>query len=284
MTYIVPNYFIENNYKNLTKIDSLLCLHSIKKIQNDLVDARNTMHSMNILIEGSKIIHTANENLTVNAKELCFLTQNNYYMSERMTKETRYKSMILYFDDSFVLEFIKKYKLQLTTIEEQNYLQISYGSDKYFLENIIQFEEYLEKSFSTQLLKLKIEEIFLQTLRLSSKNFHFFLNAIINKTEARTLHILESNIDMIENIEEMCKVSRLTPNQLRRYIKKHTNSTPKIWLDTKRVQKAVLLLKNTDKNISEIATECGYSTVSWFISQFKKVYSFTPKEFREKNN
>ena len=283
MTYIVPNYFIENNYKNLTKIDSLLCLHSIKKTQNDFVDARNTMHSMNILIEGSKIIHTANENLTVSEKEICFLTQNNYYMSERMTKESRYKSLILYFDDTFILEFIKKYKLQLTTTGEQNSLQISYGSDKYFLDNIIQFEEYLEKSFSTELLKLKVEEIFLQTLRLSPENFHSFLNTIINKTESRTLHILESNIDMIENIENMCRVSRLTPNQLRRYIKKHTGSTPKLWLDTKRVQKAVLLLTNSDKNISEIAVECGYSTVSWFISQFKKEYSITPKEFREKN-
>ena len=283
MTYIVPNYFLENNYKNLTKIDSLLCLHSIKKKQNDFVDARNTMHSMNILIEGSKIIHTENENLRVSAKELCFLTQNNYYMSQRMTKESRYKSMILYFDDSFVLEFIKKYKLQLITTGEQNSLQISYGSDKYFLENIIQFEEYLEKSFSTQLLKLKVEEIFLQTLRLSPENFYSFLNAIINKTEARSLHILESNIDMIENIEDMCRVTRLTPNQLRRYIKKHTKSTPKLWLDTKRVQKAVLLLKNSDKNISEIAAECGYSTVSWFISQFKKEYGITPKEFRAKN-
>lgn len=45
----------------------------------------------------------------------------------------------------------------------------------------------------------------------------------------------------------------------------------------------ILLLKNSDKNISEIATECGYSTVSWFISQFKKEYSLTPKEFREQD-
>jgi len=283
MTYIVPNYFLENNYKNLTKIDSLLCLHSIQKTQNDFVDARNTMHSMNILIEGSKIIHTATENITISAREICFLTQNNYYMSERMTKESRYKSMILYFDDNFVLEFIKKYKLQLRTAEERDSLEINYGSDKYFLENIIQFEEYLEKGFSSELLKLKVEEMFLQTLRLSSKKFHAFLNAIINKTEARSLHILESNIDMIENIEDMCRVTRLSPNQLRRYIKKHTDSTPKIWLDTKRVQKAVLLLKNSDKNISQIAAECGYSTVSWFISQFKKEYKLTPKEFREKN-
>jgi AraC-like DNA-binding protein len=30
------------------------------------------------------------------------------------------------------------------------------------------------------------------------------------------------------------------------------------------------LLKTSDKSVSDIATGCGYSTVSWFIIQFKK--------------
>ena len=284
MTYIVPNYFLENNYKNLTKIDTLLCLHSIKKTENDFVDARNTMHSMNILIAGSKIIHTKDENITVNANEICFLTQNNYYMSERMTKQSQYESMILYFDDAFVLEFMKKYKIRPSNTQEKSWLQISYEKDRCFLETVGQFEVYLDKKLPMELLKLKVEEIFLQTLRLYPKSFYSFFNAIVNSTEARILYILESNIDMIETIEDMCRLSRLTPNQLRRYVKKHTHTTPKLWIDAKRLQKALLLVKNSDKNVTEIATDCGYATSSWFISQFKKEYGMTPKELRKESN
>ncbi len=284
MTYIVPNYFLENNYKNLTKIDTLLCLHSIKKTENDFVDARNTMHSMNILIAGSKIIHTKDENITVNANEICFLTQNNYYMSERMTKQSQYESMILYFDDAFVLEFMKKYKIRPSNTQEKSWLQVSYEKDRCFLETVRQFEVYLDKKLPMELLKLKVEEIFLQTLRLYPKSFYSFFNAILNNTEARILYILESNIDMIETIEDMCRLSRLTPNQLRRYIKKHTHTTPKLWIDAKRLQKALLLVKNSDKNVTEIATDCGYATSSWFISQFKKEYGMTPKELRKESD
>lgn len=79
MTYIVPNYFIENNYKNLIQIDEFWCLNYITKKQNDFVDARNTMHSMNILLEGSKVIHAKDEEITINTNEIVFLAQNNYY-------------------------------------------------------------------------------------------------------------------------------------------------------------------------------------------------------------
>ena len=282
MTYIVPNYFIENSYKNLINIDGLLCLNYITKTQNDFVDARNTMHSMNILLEGSKIIHTTDEDITISTNEILFLTQNNYYMSERITKESKYKSMILYFDDKFIFEFVKKYKIVVQTQQRKNLVSIGYKDDETFAKSVLSFSEYLDKKFDTRLLKLKIEEILLHALRVNAKAFNSFINTVLTTSQERVLYILESNIDLIQNVDEMCALSRLTSSQLRRYIKKNCNTTPKLWLDTKRLEKATLMLKNTDKSVTEIATETGYANVSWFISQFKKQYAQTPKEFRYK--
>ena len=282
MTYIVPNYFIQNNYKNLIKIDELWCLNYITKSQNDFVDARNTMHSMNILLQGSKIIHAKNEDIRINVNEILFLTQNNYYMSERMTNKSKYKSMIIYFDDKFVFEFIKKYKINIQTKESKNLIKVAYKHDAAFTNSVDFFQQYLEHRFDTNLLKLKIEEMLLHTMRVNSKGFGSFLNAVIRTSQDRILYILESNIDIIGSVDDMCTLSRLSPSQLRRAIKKATNTTPKLWIDAKRMQKATLMLKNTDKSITEIASETGYATVSWFISQFKKQYNQTPKEYRYK--
>ena len=109
-----------------------------------------------------------------------------------------------------------------------------------------------------------------------------FFNSILLTSKDRIKYILESNIDLIQTLDDMCSITRLSENKIRRYIKKEFNQTPKIWLDTKRLEKAVLLLNNTNKSISDISTTCGYSTVSWFISQFKKYHNQTPKEFRYK--
>ena len=282
MTYIVPNYFQENDYPNLIKIDNLLCLNYITKYKNDSVFARTTMHSMGILLEGSKDIHLDNQDITINKGEISFLTQNNYYMSERTTLNSIYKSLIVYFDDKFIFDFIKKYNIKINTTEIKSIAKTTYNNDMLFENNINIFQQYLEKRLDENLLKLKIEEIFLQALRLNKHQTHCLLNSILSTSNDRIKFILESNIDLIQTLDDMCRITRLTPNKIRRYFKQKHCLTPKVWIDTKRLDKATLMLKNTNKNITDISTECGYSTVSWFISQFKKQYNQTPKEFRHK--
>ncbi|QKF67423.1 transcriptional regulator, AraC family [Arcobacter venerupis] len=283
MTYVVPNYFIENNYTNLLKIDNLLCLNYITKTKNNSVNARTTMHTMGILLEGSKIIHLRDEDINIQKNDIFFLTQNNYYMSERAVKESKYKSLLIYFDDKFILDFLNKYNIQIDINEQQNIVKTSFKSDKLFDNSVEIFQEYLKIEFDENLLKLKIEEIFLQTIRLNKNQMDSFFNSVLSTSQDRIKFILESNIDLIQNLDDMCKITRLSESKIRAYIKKEFNQTPKIWLDTKRLEKAILLLKNTNDSITDISTSCGYATVSWFISQFKKYHNQTPKEFRYKN-
>jgi len=280
LTYIVPNYFIENNYPNLRTIDNLLCINYITKSKNDSVYARTTMHSMGIMLEGSKVIHLNDRDVIIESGSISFLAQNNYYMSERLTDALKYKSLLVYFDDKFIFDFIQKYNIKIPTKEEINIASVNYNKDTLFNNNVKDFQLYLEKNIDKNLLKLKIEEIFLQAIRLNSHQLHSFIYSILSTSQDRIKFILESNIDLIQTLNDMCTLTRLTENKIRRYIKNEYNLTPKIWLDTKRLEKAVIMLKNTDKSITNISIECGYATVSWFISQFKKHYKLTPKEFR----
>jgi len=280
MTYIVPNYFIEKNYPNLIKIDNLFCLNYITKHKNDSVFIRTTMHSIGILLEGSKIVHLNDKDITIKQGEISFLTQNNYYMSERMALDSKYKSLIIYFDDKFIFDFIIKYNIKISTSNIENIAKVTYHNDILFKNNISIFQQYLEKRYDDNFLTLKIEEIFLQALRLNDHQMHSFINSILSTSKDRIKFILESNIDLIQTFDDMCKITRLTPNKIRNYFKKEYSTTPKVWLDKKRLEKAEILLQNTNKTITDISSECGYSTVSWFISQFKKQYNQTPKEFR----
>lgn len=282
MTYVVPNFFIKNNYKNLIDINNIFCVKYIAKYRSDFISVRTTMHCMIILLDGLKVIHSKNRSLNINPNEICFLTQNNYFMSERLIGNSKYKTLLIYFDDKFIFDFINKYKIDTKSINKQNILLVDYSKDILLTENIKLLQQYLDVKLDNNLIKLKIEEIILHTFRLDNNSFLSYLNCIISNSQDRIGFILESNIDLIQTIDDMCNITRLTQNTLRRHIKKQYNLTPKVWLDKKRLEKAVLLLENTNKSITEISTECGYSTVSWFISQFKKYYNQTPKEFRYK--
>lgn len=280
MTYVVPNYFKENNYKNLIQIDDIYCLKYITKFKNDLVEIRTTMHSLVVLLEGKKIVHLKNENLQINTNEITLLTQNNYYMSERIINNKQYKSFVIYFDDKFIFDFIKKYNIDICSKNDLELFKLTYKDDENFDNTIKSFQNYIDTKLNTNLLKLKIQEIFLHILRVNKIQMNDFLNTILKTSKDRISFILESNIDILKSVDDMCSITNQSQAQLRRYIKNKYNKTPKVYLDEKRVQKAKILLNNTQNTISDISTSCGYSTTSWFISQFKKYTNTTPKDFR----
>ncbi len=71
-----------------------------------------------------------------------------------------------------------------------------------------------------------------------------------------------------------------------RTFKKYMGVTMSQYLCQVRLQYASILLKSTNKNITEIANDIGFSSVSFFNTQFKKQYNITPKNYRKlaKNN
>ena len=109
------------------------------------------------------------------------------------------------------------------------------------------------------------------------------MNNIVNTKSSRVQYILESNVDILNDISQMCQLTGLSKTALRKEMQKLYLKNPKEWLDMNRLLKAKTLLKTSNASISDIATSCGYSSVSWFIGQFKKYYKSTPYLFRQEN-
>lgn len=57
--------------------------------------------------------------------------------------------------------------------------------------------------------------------------------------------------------------------------------TFKEYLTGVRLAKAHNILLSTDLPITDVATACGYSNLSYFISEYRKVYGRTPRETRK---
>lgn len=280
MTYVVPNFFIDNKHQSLHQAGSLYCLNYMSKTKSDFVSIRTTMHCMIMMLEGEKIAHLKDGDISISSSEICFLTQNNYFLSERLTKEGKYKSLLVYFDDDFVADFVQKYKIDVRSSQQKDVVTVNYKRKEYYHHCLKDLSRYLMSELDAHFIRLKVEEILLHALREKPKELGQFLATILASSQDRIKYILESNIDLLKSIEDMYRITRLSEGALRRYIKKIYRVTPKVWLDRQRLERSVVMLKNTDQSISQIAAECGYSTVSWFIAQFKNQYGQTPKVFR----
>lgn len=68
---------------------------------------------------------------------------------------------------------------------------------------------------------------------------------------------------------------------LSREIKRRTGKNYTQLVQDKRLAQAAFLLKNTDKNVSDISLTVGYENISYFHRLFTQVYGCSPKQFRQ---
>ncbi len=82
------------------------------------------------------------------------------------------------------------------------------------------------------------------------------------------------------SLEELSKVSTMSPFHLLRRFKDFYGCTPQVYQRRKRMIKAVFLLKDSNKPINRISREIGFTNPSAFSRSFKKMVLNSPQAFR----
>ena len=63
---------------------------------------------------------------------------------------------------------------------------------------------------------------------------------------------------------------------------KYLTTSPMLYLNRYRLEKALFLLRNTSLSVTEIAYTCGFSNTSYFCELFHKYYNTTPGKYRSR--
>ena len=85
------------------------------------------------------------------------------------------------------------------------------------------------------------------------------------------------------NASTFAREMALSRVQLHRKIKALTNKTTTEFIRTIRLNRASRLLKAQTSNVTEIAYEVGFSSLSYFTSSFTEQFGSTPSAFVQKN-
>lgn len=83
-------------------------------------------------------------------------------------------------------------------------------------------------------------------------------------------------------LETLAEIAALSEAETIRIFKRHTGRTPFQYILDYRLERSMILLAGTRSLITEIALECGFSSVSYFIEKFKEAFHLTPKKYRDK--
>ena len=95
--------------------------------------------------------------------------------------------------------------------------------------------------------------------------------------------ILE-NLDNTDfNTDQLCRYLGMSASQLYRKLKALTGKSTAIYIRSIRLAKAVELIRQSEKSISEIAYEVGFKDPAYFSRCFSDAYGQSPKSFRNKS-
>lgn len=149
-------------------------------------------------------------------------------------------------------------------------------------------DDYLTKPFDITLLQQKIKSIIINReavrekafkLIKSSTNEPILSNELNDQFVKKLLEIVKENIGNTEfNKNVFAAAMNVSSSLLYKKIKALTNQSPTDFIKTVRLNYSLELLQLKKYNVTEISELCGFSSVGYFSTVFKKHYGKSPTD------
>ena len=97
----------------------------------------------------------------------------------------------------------------------------------------------------------------------------------------RVMQFVEDNISNSDaSVGDMASAAATSRSGLQRKLKQAMGITPQDLMREARIKRACQLLRQTDKNVSEVAYACGFSDPKYFSRSFKQSTGMSPTEYK----
>lgn len=239
----------------------------------------------NIWLDGKFHEFSKGDLVVINSNELhriviSEIDENSGYYCLRFNPNILYSSDKTIYEFKYVIPFMSNHTppQKVFTAEE-----IKNSDAAELMMNI--YDEFMKEEYAYELsIRSYICRLFSWILRYwKSKNYD-----ISEKTNLDLAAKLGGTIEYVlqhygEDItaQDMADYSNLSYSYFSRSFKRLTGKSFTEYLNATRVSEAEKLLLTSDMNITEIALEVGFSTSSYFISQFKMYKGMSPKQFKK---
>ncbi len=242
-------------------------------------------NTISFLRTGTKEVIGDDKTVQIGNEHFVIMKSGNCLMTEKVSDSfSVYQSILLFFSDEEVLQFLEKYDQFLPKLKTQK----SFYIFKYdhFVQNFVASLEQilaLPKKIQTNILKHKFEEIMLY---LVHQNDPDFLNSLVQNLDDkinRLTNIAENNKYNKLNLEELAFLSNMSVSTFKREFFKHYQTTPMKWFTDQRLHHIAFLLQTKRNRPIELYEVAGYENFSNFVQAFKKKFGMTPKQYQMEN-
>ena len=106
-------------------------------------------------------------------------------------------------------------------------------------------------------------------------------NSKIHSKISDAINYIQTNLQSNITVACLAKRANHNPDYFSRLFYENTGERPLTYIQSKRIERAQLLLTTTDMPFYEIATETGFENLSYFSRIFKNITGQTPSSYKK---
>lgn len=145
------------------------------------------------------------------------------------------------------------------------------------VKNLIDQRKKLQKKFMKNATKIGISEL----MKLPDSG----ITSVDQKFLQKAVSVVENNIHEPEfSIDKFAGKMAISRMQLHRKLRALTDQSASKFIRTISLNRAALLLLKKSGNVTEIAFEVGFNSLSWFTRSFQEQFGMSPKEYIAEKN
>jgi AraC family transcriptional regulator, exoenzyme S synthesis regulatory protein ExsA len=244
-----------------------------------------TEHTLIFVMKGVKLLHFADGTLRISPGEVVLLRKGIYVMAEYIEDGLDFEAMMLFLPVKLLRT------LGVAGVNVPGDPKKSNGPSLVFPATVLiegfkdSFRKYFEHPPSNfeVLLPLKQQEILLLLIAGSQgEAVKEFIRSAVRAEPTDIDFVVNSYLLQPVSVAELANLCNCSLAKFKRDFQRLFHSSPRTWINGKRLEHARMLLQNTDRPVADIALDCGFESTSYFIRLFKKEYQCTPTELRAK--
>jgi AraC-like DNA-binding protein len=274
-------------FTQLTLKDQLFCYYECPQ-KEKILRLYSDHNQLTFTISGKRIIQHGNKKWVLSSDQ-GFLVKRGAFHQELPHDFSDWKVLVLYLKDNYLKKILEEFRqyLRLNTLPKVSGDMVQQFKINNQIRNC--YESLLSYFDNPQLLPDSIFEgkfkelLFNILIHPGNEQILAYINQIINDYITPIWEVMEANYYYDLKISEFAEIANRSTSTFRRDFEKHYQTLPGKWLTNKRLEKAKLLLKTSDKTVSDITFDCGFKNVSHFSKIFKEKFGISPTIYRMQN-
>lgn len=104
----------------------------------------------------------------------------------------------------------------------------------------------------------------------------------VNRRMLRARDVMDRNYAEPLDVPALARIAHVSPRHFGRTFAATFGETPHRYLQRRRVERAMFLLRSCDRSVTEICMEVGFSSLGTFSRTFQQIVGESPSAYRRR--